>query len=188
MAIKKLIIGLACLSAMLLSGCTSLLPKEEKHTEFAPASFAEAKANFEKIVPYESKIEDLKQLGYDPFANPNMTILTYADIVRRFIPGTGVKEEDLDHWLGECVALRDECRGYEIEQKILNRKRVGNFLLDFLNFKRTVEVSGWRFNGLIILNGDLVVHTLWGGQPLIHEFEEDRNPLGPFQGAGASIK
>ena len=31
---------------------------------------------------------------------------------------------------------------------------------------------------------DMVVYTLYGGQPRIHEHEVTRNPLGPLQGLG----
>ena len=43
-----------------------------------------------------------------------------------------------------------------------------------------------RFNGVILIKGDLVVYKLTGGQPVIHEYEESKNPLGPLQGIGES--
>jgi len=68
----------------------------------------------------------------------------------------------------------------------LKRRRYGNFLADFLNFKRKVDVAGWRFNGVILIRDGIVVYKLTSGQPAIHELEESRNPLGPFQGLGES--
>jgi hypothetical protein len=37
------------------------------------------------------------------------------------------------------------------------------------------------------MKGNLVVYKLTGGQPAIHEHEENKNPLGPLQGIGQSI-
>lgn len=78
------------------------------------------------------------------------------------------------------------CKGYEIDQRLIKRKRYGNFWADILNFKRKVDVIGWRFNGVILIKDSLVVYKLTGGQPAIHELEENKNPLGPFQGIGES--
>lgn len=55
-----------------------------------------------------------------------------------------------------------------------------------MNFKREVDIVGWRFNGVILTKDNVVVYKLTGGQPVIHETEESRNPLGPFQGIGES--
>ena len=136
------------------------------------------------LVTTLSKIDDLKQLGIDPFANPNITILTYSDILRRFVPSTIIQPDDLDGGIRDCLAAKELCRGYEIDHKQIKRKRYGNFWLDFLNFDRKTEVTGWRFNAVIVIKDNLVTYKLWSGQPLIHELEDNRNPLGPFQGSG----
>lgn len=49
-----------------------------------------------------------------------------------------------------------------------------------------MDIVGRRFNGVILIKDALVVYKLTGGQPAIHEHEESRNPLGPFQGVGES--
>jgi hypothetical protein len=45
-------------------------------------------------------------------------------------------------------------------------------------------VTGWNFNALVIFVNDLAVYAVYGGQPVIHELEVERNPLGPLQGWG----
>lgn len=169
---------------LLLAGCTSMLPVGENVTESPWNSFEEAKQSFEKIVPYQTKIDDLKHLGIDPFSNPNVTILSYSDILRRFVPSSIIQPEDLDGGIRDCLSVKEMCRGYEIDHKQIKRKRYGNFWLDFLNFDRRTELTGWRFNAVIVLKNDLVTYKLWSGQPLIHEFDESHNPLGPLQGSG----
>jgi len=176
----------AYLAALSLCGCAALLPKSENVTESPWKSFAEAKQAFEKITPYQTKVEDLKKLGYDPFVNPNITLLTYSDVLRRFVPSAAIREDELDGGIRDCILAKDACRAYEVDHRQIKRERYGNFWTDFLDFRRKVEVTGWRFNAMIILKNDLVIYKLWSGQPLIHEFEDSRNPLGPLQGAGES--
>jgi hypothetical protein len=58
---------------------------------------------------------------------------------------------------------------------------------DTLGFKRVVETTGWQFNALILLVGDRVVYTLYGGQPNLHKQEVTRQPLGPVQNIGDAV-
>lgn len=53
--------------------------------------------------------------------------------------------------------------------------------MDIFNFRRETDITGWTFNAMILMVDDLVVYTLHGGQPRIHEKEVSRNPLGPIQ-------
>lgn len=107
-------------------------------------------------------------------------------MLRRFIPSPSINAHDLDPGVQECITAKTACKGYEIDQRTIRRKRDGNFWADFLNFSRKVDVVGWRFNGVILIKDKLVVYKLSGGQPSIHELEENKNPLGPFQGIGES--
>ena len=149
-------------------------------------NYHEAQQAFSKIVPYQSTLEDLKTLKLDPASNPNITILNYSDVIRRFIPSPSVSAEDLAPGVRECILAMAACNGYEIVQNSNTRKRYGNFWADFMNFKRRVEVTGWSFSGVILVKDDVVIYTLAGGQPAVFQLEESRNPLGPFQGSGES--
>ncbi len=62
--------------------------------------------------------------------------------------------------------------GYEVNQKNIARNRSGNFWANFLNFRRTVDIAGWRFNGIILLKNGLVVYELTGSQPIIREMKK----------------
>jgi len=169
-----------------LGGCSALLPRGEAVTEGPWKSYAEAQATFDQIVPGQTRVGDLKQLHFDVQNSPNITILNYSDILRRFIPTPALDPQGLDGGVRACLAARTACVGYEAKQKVVNRRRHGNFWLDFLNFKRQVDVNGWRFSGMLLIVGDRVVYKLTGGQPVIHEQEDTHNPLGPLQGIGES--
>jgi hypothetical protein len=64
---------------------------------------------------------------------------------------------------------------------LIYRNRVCNFFLDFINYKRRTEITGWRFGAVIVVVGDLVVHKVLSGVPAISEVAENKNPLGPLQ-------
>ena len=63
----------------------------------------------------------------------------------------------------------------------MNSERYGNVVLDMFNFRRKTRTTGWKFQGLIILNGERVVYKLESGEPKILELEDRENPLGPLQ-------
>ncbi|MBI4698465.1 MAG: hypothetical protein HY758_06020 [Nitrospirae bacterium] len=138
-------------------------------------------AAFEKIIPYKTTTEELRQLGFDPFSTPNIRILTYLDIIQHFMFNPSIKKEDLDNGIQACINAKTDCRAYEIQLKNIARKRNGNVVMDLFNFKRQTEESGWEVNALVITVNNTVVYKLWGGKPLIDENHENNNPLGPLQ-------
>jgi hypothetical protein len=175
---------LAALLLFSVAACGSLLPRSEAETNGVWTSFEQIQRTFDEIVLHQTTGDDLKRLRLDPLSNPNITILNYSDVLRRFIPSPTISVEDLDRGVKECVEARSSCRGYEINLRSMHRTRYGNFWADFFNFRRKVEVVGWHFNGVILLKDNVVIYKLSGGEPAIHEHEENRNPLGPLQGMG----
>lgn len=171
---------------LFLTACGAMLPHGETVTDGPWQNFQEAQQTFDKIILHQTTVQDLKKLQLDPATNPNITILNYSDVLRLFIPSPTINADNLDAGVQECIAAKTACQGYSIDQHSIKRKRYGNFWADFLNFKRKVDVVGWRFSGVILIKDNVVVYKLSGGQPAIHELEENMNPLGPFQGIGSS--
>lgn len=177
---------LASLLFVTLAGCSSLLPEGDVKVEGPWHSFEEAQLAFDKIIPYSTTIDDLKEMKLDPRTQPNITILNYSDVLRRFVPNASISVDHLDGGVWECIQAKTACQGYEITQKSIKRDRTGNFFSDFLNFKREVDVTGWSFNGVLLIKDNVVIYKLVSGQPLIREQEKSRNPLGPLQDAGGA--
>jgi hypothetical protein len=177
----------ALVMPLLLASCASLLPSGRSDVRTPWSSYQDAEAMFTKITPNVTRRADLTALGIDPVTTPNVALLNHADLLRRFASAPSIGPEAIDDDLRKCFAARVRCTAYEIEQTHLDRKRVGNFWLDFMNFRRSVDATGWRFNALIVLNDGLVVYKLWSGKPNIQEHEDQRNPLGPLQGIGDSL-
>lgn len=170
-----------------IAGCSALLPRSEALTDSPWQSFEEAQRTFDQIVPHKTTAADLKRLKLDPGSNPNISILNYSDVLRRFIPSPSVDASLLDAGVQECVRAATRCRGYEVDHRVLRRRRYGNFWADIFNFRRKTDIAGWRFNAVVLITDDIVVYKLTGGQPAIHEHEDSDNPLGPLQGAGEAI-
>ncbi len=172
--------------ALLVGGCSSMLPRARN--ESSPfKTFEDARKAIDGLVPMQSNVTTLTQLGIDPVQQPNTLILTHADVVRRFVPSNVLKREDLDPGVLACLEARDACRGWEVTGARINKERTGNFFADFTNFSRRSETTGWRFNALILLVNDMVVYRAWGGQPSVIELEVTTNPLGPLQEMGPAI-
>lgn len=171
--------------AALISGCATWLP-EAHGNNTAFESFDEARAAIELLEPMKSDRRALENNGFNSAKHPNITLLTHADVVRRFLPSSILRREDLDPGILACLEARDACRGVEIIGAKIDRVRKGSFWADFFNFQRRTETTGWRFNAMVLLVDDLVVYRTWGGQPVVNELEITRNPLGPFQDIGPS--
>jgi hypothetical protein len=176
-----------CLMLCLLAGCTGLLPRSKETTKSPWTSYREAQKTFDQIVPGKTTAADLRELSLDPEAMPNIAILNYSDVLRRFLANQSVALSDLDQGVQECVRAKTVCRGLEINQRLVSKHRNGSFWLDLFGFKRETHIEGWRFQGLILLKEDVVVYKLTGGQPVIQESEHTQNPLGPVQSIGSKL-
>ncbi len=172
------------LICVLFVGCSSWLPSAKRDTITTWSSYDEARTTFNTIVPYKTTVADLKQIGYDPFVTPNITLLTYIELLHRFLPNNSITKSDLDEGVQDCLAAKDACTAYELALKKSHEERFGNVLMDLFGFRRKTKVSGWEFNAFIILKGDLVVYKLSGGKPNIDELIDEKRPLGPLQDLG----
>ena len=182
-AIRVFLFGLG----ISLFGCSSLLPTESKSTQTRWSSYEQAETEFSNIKIGETSIKQLQEMGIDPATTPNIALLSHADLLRRLHAMAVFGESALDPAIRGCVAARQKCYAYHLEQTLMKRDRVGNFWLDTFNFKKVTDVTGWQFDALVIINNDLVVYKTWSGKQNIHEVEHERHPLGPFQGIGSSF-
>ena len=168
----------------LLTGCASLLPAASTDTRSAFDSFEAAEAALAQVVPYQTTTPELQALGFDFASSPNVTLITYPDVVARLAPNASVPLDAHDPGIRDCILARAACQAYEFQITRQKRKREGGFWLDFLNFRRTVAVTGWRFEALIVVRDGVVLFHKFGGERQVSRVEQQVNPLGPLQGAG----
>jgi hypothetical protein len=175
---------LIVLVALSTAGCSALLPKARTETSTGFGSFEQAKAVIEKIEPYRTTRSELAALGIGAAGDATITLLSHVDVAGRFPVGGVVLPGEIDRGVADCLKAGRACNGYLINVRRVTRDRVGDFWLDALAFRRETDVRGWSFNAVVLFVDDLAVYAVHGGQPVIHETEVSRNPLGPLQGWG----
>ena len=168
------------------AGCGSMLPSSTNATS-SFRHFEDLRAAVDSLQPHKSDQGTLVRLGIDPGSLPNTTILSYAELLRRFQPGTVAIRDELDPGIVACLLARDACRGWELNVAYVANERTGSFLADFFNFRRRTVTTGWRFNALILMANGVVVYRAWGGQPSVNQVDRRANPLGPLQDIGPAV-
>lgn len=184
---RLLSMALAALLSASLAGCASLLPRGSSEQPSGFDSFESAQRALEQVLPFRTTVAELANLGFDPEGGRNVTRVPYPDVVTRLAPHPGVPLDTLDEGVRACVAAQAQCRAYVFHLGGQTQRREGSFWLDFFNFKRTTAVAGWRFDGLVVVRGELVVFRNFGGEARIDRTERQVNPLGPLQRAGDAV-
>jgi hypothetical protein len=178
---RWLLIG-AC---AMLAGCSGLLPRARTEEVSSFAGFEAAREAFDRVVPYRTTLDELKALGFDARASGNnVRQIPYPQWVGRLVPNPTLSIDDLDAGIRDCIAAQQACRAYEFRLGAQTQKRHGNFLADFLNFRRLTQTRGWRFEGVVLVRQEVVLFRNHGGEPKIDIVEERVNPLGPLQVLG----
>jgi hypothetical protein len=184
---KQLCVRVLILATALgLAGCTALLPSSSAVSPSSFDSFEAAQAALEKTIPYKTTLEELKALGFDPQASANVTVIPYPEIISRLAPYSGVALDALDPGVRDCILAQTQCKAYLYRFGRTDRQRDGNFLLDFFNINRHVQVRGWRFEGLVVVREGIVLFRNSAGEAKLDATERTINPLGPFQRSGES--
>jgi len=174
--------------ASAFGGCASgrLLPDSSVAVRAAFADFDSARSAFESIEPYKTTVDDLKTIGFDT-GSANVRLIGYPDVVGRLAPNSSLAMDQLDPGIRDCILARLECRVFEYRVANETRVRKGAFVLDWLNFKRTVEVKSWQFDAIVAVRKGVVLFRNYGGAPYNERTERQFNPLGPLQGIGDSV-
>lgn len=178
---KKPMVWLLLTMAVVATGCKSLLPRESSTVKTRWTNFNDIQIAFDQIEPYKTTADELRNLGFDPYTVPNVRILTYLDIIERFLPNASVTKDDLHKAVRACLDAKDGCQAYELDLTVIKKQRYGNVPLDVFGFQRKTKITGWNFKALIVMQNNLVVYKLRAGEPAIEEYEKKFKPLGPFQ-------
>ena len=167
------------LVALLLQlGCSTLLPTGKSVAESPWLTYDDAKSAFDSVTVGVTTVEDLKRIGFDIKASPNLKVLNYLDIAASV---QAIPMQELDPGLQACLRARADCRAYVFEPRRTSTKRIGNFWLDIGNFRRVSQETGWAFKALIVFVDHHVAYKLASGEPQIDQLREQVNPLGPLQ-------
>ena len=167
------------LAGWLISGCASILPTTKTFSSNAWTSFDDIDKQYKRVILGITTINDLKEMGFDPYTASNVKIDSYLDVRQRFDPlGTGLS---IPKEVKKCLNNYDLCKAYVANISYTENDRDGNAFLDLTGFVRQVTNSGWNFQAVFIINNDIVVYKLWSGDPNIKKVVIDKQPLGPLQ-------
>lgn len=158
-----------------------MLPTDQRRARTPWKDFTEAQAAYDRIVPHKTSVADLREMGFDPAKTPNIRILTYLDLINRFIPNASISMNDLQPDVRACIESKDCCHAYEMVIDVTNNKRYGNVCLDMFGFVKKTHTTGWRFQALIIVKDDMVAYKIRSGEPHVDRHEKKVKPFGPFQ-------
>jgi hypothetical protein len=173
---------LLCLAlGFLTTGCKSLFSSSSQRTRTPWQNFDQAQSAYDQVIPHKTTIGELKTLGFDPHHTPNIKILTYLDLIQRFIPNASISLNDLQPDVRACIESKDCCHAYELDLEMTDNKRYGNLMLDVFGFNRKTKTTGWTFKALIIVKDDIVAYKLRSGEPNVDKLEKKTKPLGPLQ-------
>jgi len=165
------------------TGCrsVSMFSSEGSRPQNSWKTYEQAQAAFDKIITHQTTVSDLRAMGFDPTNSPNIKVLTYLDVIQRFLPNQSVTKADLPPDVRYCLEARDGCKGFELTIELSDRKRYGNLPLDILGFNKKTRITGWKFCALLVVQNEIVTYKLASGEPYIDKFENKTKPLGPFQ-------
>ena len=178
----KIVTNLVLVSILVLSvGCNSLLPSKTVDTQTQWASYQEVES-VAKGIRRGDTLEDVKELGLDVDKTPNVQLLTYLDIAKRFgLIGLKDQSVTIPDGVKKLMDAAEKGKGYELTVETTRHERIGNFWADFFQFRRNTHTTGWQFTVLLIVVDDKVEYVLYKGNPNIDKLEKEKNPLGPFQ-------
>jgi hypothetical protein len=163
------------------TGCKSLFSSSSQRARTPWQNFAEAQTAYDQVIPHQTTLGELKSLGFDPHTTSNVKILTYLDLIQKFIPNSSISMYDLPPDVRDCIQSKDCCHAYELELQMTSSQRYGNLALDIFGFNRRTKTTGWTFKALVIVKDDRVAYKLRSGEPNVDRLEKKTKPLGPLQ-------
>jgi len=166
---------------MVTSGCSFLLPRTDRIAKSDLISFEQAKTAFDRITPNETHTTELAAIGFDLKTNRNIKLLTYLDIIQRFMPNPSITKDDLDPSVRACIEAREKSQAWEVDIGVLTSKRYGDAFLDVTGFVRKTHDTGWDYKVLLLIRDGVVVYKLSSGEPNIDRYDKRIKPLGPLQ-------
>lgn len=168
--------------ALLLSGCGGLLlPSQSEIGSSNFSSYKEVRSAFDHIALRQTSMDEMSDLGFDAQTTPNVAVLSYLEIVERFMPNSSMAFDKLDPAVQDCIMARTGCEGYVFKVEHHDFQRTGSLFLDIFGFVHTVRETGWTAQVLVLVQNGRVTHKLLSGEPHVQMVRDDVQPLGPMQ-------
>lgn len=177
-----------CLMVVLvLAGCSGVLPHETTADSVKFQTYEDLMTAYAKIDVGKTKLADLTGLGFDPKTTPNIEILSYVEIIDRFMPTEAMTVQRLPKGVRSCIEAQDHCSAYVMHLKHSKVRHNGGVVPDLLEIERDTSSVGWSAEVVLLLRDDQVAYKMISSQPYLADQREQSQPLGPLQDLGKTL-
>ena len=173
--------------ALVAAGCGGILPHESNVDATQFQSHDQLMTAYGSIVPGKTRLADLSGLGFGPLTTPNTEVLSYTQIVDRFMPSEAMTFQQVPPPVRACIEAAARCTAYLYRLSHTAKQRHGGVVPDLLGVERDTVNTGWRVDVVLLLEDDKVVYKLMSGEPNMESREDNSRPLGPLQDIGNAI-
>lgn len=177
-----------CLATIvLLAGCSGVLPRESATDTAKFQTYEDLMTAYAKIDVGKTRLADLTGLGFDPKTTPNIEILSYIDIINRFMPTEAMTVQRLPKAVRSCIEAQDHCSAYVMHLQNSRVRHRGSVVPDLLEIERDTSRVGWSAEVLLLLRDDLVAYKVISARPYLEDQRDQTQPLGPLQDLGKML-
>ncbi len=120
------------------------MPSTTTKTNSPWEDYASIKQVFDTIKPYQTTMENLKEMSINPYVTPNTRIINALTIKDMFTDNKLVPTDSLPDGIKDCFKKEnfDRCIGFEYSYKNTKEKGVGNLPLRMFAFRKENRFTG----------------------------------------------
>ena len=172
---------------LVLAGCAGILPRESTVSPSQFQTYEQMSASYSGIQLGITRLNELPALGFGTQTTPNIEVLSYSQIINRFLPAEGMTLQQAPAPVRACIKAQFRCSAYVFRFQHSTRKRTGGVVPDILGIERNTVSSGWSAEVVLLLEDDVVVYKMISARPFIQERTDKSKPLGPLQDLDGNI-
>jgi hypothetical protein len=167
--------------ALMLAGCGGVLPRESEVDSKKFQTYDQVLASYGDVNLGRTHVNDLPAIGFDTKTTPNIEVLSYAEIVDRFLPSETITMEHLPKSVQQCIEAQYHCSAYVFHLRNSHTEHSSSVVPDLLEIERDTVKRGWSADVVLLVQDDLVVYKVISGSPNSEDQHDRSQPLGPFQ-------
>jgi len=167
--------------ALVLAGCGGVLPHESDADSTKFLTYDQVSSSYAGIQLGKTRLGELPGLGFDTRLTPNIEVLSYSEIVDRFLPSETISEQTAPSPVRRCIEAQYRCSAYVFHLTHSHTQHSGNVVPDLLGTERDTVNSGWSAEVVLLVQDDLVVYKVISGRPYAQDLQNETQPLGPLQ-------
>lgn len=171
----------------LVAGCSGVLPRESTADTAKFQTYEDLMTAYAKIDVGKTRLADLTGLGFDPKTTPNIEILSYIDIINRFMPTEAMTVQRLPKAVRSCIEAQDHCSAYVMHLQNSRVRHRGSVVPDLLEIERDTSRVGWSAEVLLLMRDDQVAYKVISARPYQEDQRDETQPLGPLQDLGKML-